>query len=381
VPPNTDIRPRPAGLKAKGAAPGRDAILEMRPERRDPRSKLRHVEACLTPEVEYRRTTGLECFEFVNEALPELSLAELDTGVELVGRRLRVPLMIAPMTGGTEEGLAINRRLAALAQRHGLAMGVGSQRIAIERPELMRTYRIRDLAPDVALFANFGGAQLVRGYGVDEARRAVDGIGADALFVHLNALQEAVQGGDRDFRGLADRLARLCRSLAADGIPVFAREIGFGIGPDTARRLLECGVAGIDCSGAGGTSWAKVEASCTDDPTRRQLGQRFGEWGIPTAQSIMNVRSATPTLPLIASGGLRSGIDLARAIALGADVGAMARPFLVADHAGEAALERLVLDTIAELKVCMFASGAARVTDLRGRLQPAALPLPAARTT
>ncbi len=211
-------------------------------------------------------TTGLEAFDFVNEALPELSLAELDTGVELVGRRLRVPLMIAPMTGGTDEGLAINRRLAALAQRHGLAMGVGSQRIAIERPELMRTYRIRDVAPDIALFANFGGAQLVRGYGVDEARRAVEGIGADALFVHLNALQEAVQGGDRDFRGLADRLTGLCRSLGADGIPVFAREIGFGISADTARRLLECGVAGIDCSGAGGTSWAKVEACCTRRP-------------------------------------------------------------------------------------------------------------------
>jgi len=380
VPPNTDIRPRSLRLKATGAAPERDAILEMRPERRDPRSKLRHLEACLSTDVEYRRTTGLETLDFVNEALPELSLAELDTGVELAGRKLRVPLMIAPMTGGTEEGLAINRRLAALAQRHGLAMGVGSQRIAIERPELMRTYRIRDVAPDIALFANFGGAQLVRGYGVDEARRAVEGIGADALFVHLNALQEAVQGGDRDFRGLADRLTGLCRSLDADGIPVFAREIGFGIGADTARRLLECGVAGIDCSGAGGTSWAKVEACCTDDPVRRQLGQRFGEWGIPTAQSIVNVRAASQALPLIASGGLRSGIDLARAIALGADVGAMARPFLVADHAGEAALEQLVLDTIAELKVCMFASGAARARDLRGRLQSTGLPASPARS-
>lgn len=377
--PNTDIRARPPGLKATGTALERDAILELRPERRDPRSKLRHVEACLGADVEYSRTTGLEAFEFVNEALPELSLAELDIGVEVVGRRLRAPLMIAPMTGGTEEGLAINRRLAALAQRHGLAMGVGSQRIAIERPELMRTYQVRDVAPDIALFANFGGAQLVRGYGVDEARRAVEGIGADALFVHLNALQEAVQGGDRDFRGLAERLGRLCRALATDGIPVYAREIGFGIGAGTARRLLECGVAGIDCSGAGGTSWAKVEACCTDDPVRRQLGQRFGEWGIPTAQSIVNVRTASPSLPLIASGGLRNGIDLARAIALGADLGAMARPFLVADAAGEAALERLVLDTIAELKVCMFASGAARATELRGRLQPAGLPVAATR--
>jgi isopentenyl-diphosphate delta-isomerase len=152
-------------------------------------------------------------------------------------------------------------------------------------------------------------------------------------------------------------------------VPVFAREIGFGLAPATARRLVECGVAGIDCSGAGGTSWAKVEAACAEDPARRRLGERFGEWGIPTAQSIRNVRSVAPSLPLIATGGLRGGIDLAKAIALGADLGAMARPFLIAQHQGDEALERLVVDTLAELRVCMFASGAARPADLRGRVQ------------
>ena len=184
---------------------------------RDPGAKLKHIEACLTQPVEYRKRTGLEAFDLVNQALPEVSLGALDLSASLAGKTLRAPLMIAPMTGGTEQGLAINRRLAAAAERFGLAMSVGSQRVALERPELARFFLVRDVAPSIALFANMGAGQLVRGWGATEARRAIEMIGADALFVHLNPIQEAIQGGDRDFRGLASRLSQLCRDLGQRG--------------------------------------------------------------------------------------------------------------------------------------------------------------------
>jgi len=318
--------------------------------------------------VEYTKRTGLERFDLRNMALPEVSLRALDTSVLIAGRTLSAPLMIGPMTGGTPEGLAINRLLAGAAQRFGLAMGVGSQRIAIEKPELARYFQVRDVAPDIVLFANFGAGQLARGWGAREAFAAVQMIGADALFVHLNPIQEAIQAGDRDFRDVARRLTALCRELAGAGIPVFAREVCFGMSEEAALRLVECGVEGIDCSGAGGTSWAKVEALCATDARRRAIGLRFGEWGIPTATSIANVRRVAPALPLIASGGLRSGVDLAKTLALGANLGAMARPFLLKADEGEDALHAFVQDVLEELRICMFGTGADSVAALRGRL-------------
>jgi isopentenyl-diphosphate delta-isomerase len=336
---------------------------------RDPRSKLRHLEACLSGPVEYRKSTGLEAWDLVNEAVPELSLSAIDASVTLAGKRLAAPLMIAPMTGGTPRSLEINRRLARVAQSLGLAFGVGSQRIAIEDPVLASLFQVRDVAPWVALFANLGAAQLARGYGPDEARRAVEMIGADALFVHLNPMQEALQRGQCDFSNVAAALERICAALARDGIPVFAREVCFGMTGSTARRLVECGVAGIDCSGAGGTSWAKVEAHCATTTDQRERALRFGEWGIPTADSIVNVRGAAPELPLVASGGIRSGTDVAKAIALGADVAAIARPFLVRADEGEEALQRYVEELLGDLRLCMLATGSGTVGALRGKLR------------
>jgi isopentenyl-diphosphate Delta-isomerase len=340
---------------------------------RDPRAKLKHIEVCLTQPVEYDKRTGLEAYELTNQALPEVSLGSLDLSASLAGRVLRAPLMMAPMTGGTEEGLAINRRLAVAAEHFGLAMGVGSQRLALEQPERARFFRVRDVAPNIVLFANFGAGQLVRGWGAGEARRALEMIQADALFVHLNPVQEAIQGGDRDFRELAAKLSRLCKDLDSEGVTVFAREVCFGMSTESAQRLIDCGVRGLDCSGAGGTSWAKVEAFCAPTQRRRELGLRFGEWGIPTARSILNVRSVAPHIPLIASGGLRNGIDLAKALALGADIGAMARPFLLKAHESEAALHRFIEDVLEELRICMFGTGARDARALRGRLQPVEL--------
>lgn len=340
--------------------------------RRDPQSKSRHIEACLGAPVGYVKSAGFDAWDFRNEALSEVSLEHLDVSTTLLGRRLQAPLLIAPMTGGTVQGLAFNRMLAAAAQRFGLAMGVGSQRVALEQPELEQYFRIRDVAPDIPLFANLGAGQLARGWGAAHALRAVRMIGADAVFIHFNAVQEAVQGGDRDFRGLASRLSTLCRELGQEGVPVFAREVCFGLSEGAARRLVECGVRGLDCAGAGGTSWAKVEAFCATDPRRRELGLRFGEWGIPTADAICQVRAVAPRIPLVATGGLGNGIDLAKAIALGADVGGMARAMLLRADQGEAALHAFIAEVIHELKICMFGAGAADLTALRGTLMAAA---------
>jgi isopentenyl-diphosphate Delta-isomerase len=343
--------------------------------RRDPKAKLRHIEACLQEDVEYRKSTGLERFELTNHALPEVSLEHLDLSVRLVGKLVDAPLMIAPMTGGTEKGHEINRVLARSAQRWNLPMSVGSQRVALEDATRVQFLAVRTEAPDIVLFANFGAAQLVRGWGVDEGRRAVHMVQADALFIHLNPIQEAIQGGDRDFRGLAAKLTALCRALSLDGIPVFAREICFGLNLEAVRMLLDCGVAGIDCAGAGGTSWAKVEALCATTERRRAMGLRFREWGIPTSRSILNVRAVSQTIPLIATGGLRSGIDLARALALGADVGAMARPFLLAATDREETLDRFIADTLDELRICMFGVGAESVAALRGCIERVESPI------
>lgn len=343
---------------------------------RDPRSKSRHLDVCLNEPVDYAKSAGFDAWDFINDAMPEVSLEHVDLSTTIAGRPMRAPLMIAPMTGGTPEGLAFNRRLAAVAQHFGLAMGVGSQRVALERSELAAHFRVRDLAPDIPLFANFGAGQLARGWGADEARRAIAMIGADAIYIHFNAVQEAIQGGDRDFREIASRLTALCRDLEGDRIPVFAREVGFGMSGDAARRLRDCGVAGVDCAGAGGTSWAKVEAFCAATPQRRALGLTFGEWGTPTAQCIVDIRRVLPDVTLVATGGLRSGIDLAKAIALGADMGAMARPMLKKAHDGEAALHAFIESIIAELRVCMFGVGAANLAALRGTLMPTGAPSP-----
>lgn len=337
---------------------------------RDPQSKAHHIDACLTPAVEYTKSAGWDRFDFENQALPEVSLEAIDLSTSLVGKPLKAPLMIAPMTGGIERAHVLNLRLAAAAERHGLAMGVGSQRVGLESDERAAFFKVRSVAPSILLFANFGVAQLApgagKGWGVDHARRAVAMIEADALFLHMNPIQEAAQGGDVDFRGLAKSIAKLCAELRKDGIPVFAREVGFGVSKDAARALVDAGVSGIDVAGAGGTSWAKVEGICAKTERRRKMGMAFGEWGIPTAEAIRQVRSVSSKIPVIATGGLRSGLDLAKALALGADVGAMARPFLCAADAGEEVLETFIQDRLIELRIAMFGIGAPDLEGLRG---------------
>ena len=257
----------------------------------------------------------------------------------------------------------INRRLAQAAQRYGLAMGVGSQRVSVERPETARTFAVRSLAPDAILLANLGAVQLNYSYGLEQCRRVVDTLEADALILHLNPLQEAVQSrGDRNFSDLLTKIERVCATLP---VPVIAKEVGNGISGTMARRLLETGVAAIDVAGAGGTSWAQVESARATDPLQRRLGATFRDWGYPTAECVRAVRAIAAEVPLVASGGLRTGLDAAKVLALGADLAGLAMPFLRAAAESEDALAFEVEALVAELKTAMFCAGCGTVGALR----------------
>ena len=318
--------------------------------------KSDHIRINLEEDVRSGLTTGLERYHFIHQALPELNLNEVDLSQSIFRQAVRAPILISSMTGGTEEAAVINRNLASAAQQTGIAMGLGSQRAAIDHPELALTFQVRRFAPDVLLFANLGAIQLNYRYGVDECQQAVDMIEADALILHLNALQEAVQPeGDTLFAGLLSKIETVCRALP---VPVIAKEVGWGFSEQTARQLADAGVAAIDVAGAGGTSWSQVEMHRANNESQARLAAAFVDWGIPTSEAILNVHRAAPGLTIIASGGLRSGVDIAKCIALGASMGGMAGPFL---KAAARSLEDTV-QTIEELKreiqVCMFAAGA-----------------------
>ncbi|HEY84144.1 MAG TPA: type 2 isopentenyl-diphosphate Delta-isomerase [Chloroflexi bacterium] len=326
--------------------------------------KSEHIRISLEEDVNFKGlTTGLERYQFRHNALPELNLAEIDTTVRLFGRLLQVPLLISSMTGGTDQAELINRRLAEAVGARGIAIGVGSQRVAIENPALAESFHIRPYAPDALIFANLGAVQLNYGYGLEHCQRAVDMIEADALILHFNPLQEAVQPeGDTDFSDLYAKVEALCRALPA---PVIAKEVGWGFSEENARRLAQCGVAAIDVAGSGGTSWSQVEMYRAPTQSRRRIAATFIDWGIPTAEAILNVKRGAPALPVIASGGLRNGLDLAKCVGLGAHLGGMAGPFLeTAVQSTEAAIE--IIDIIhAELKIAMFAAGIPDVAALR----------------
>jgi isopentenyl-diphosphate delta-isomerase len=329
-----------------------------------PQRKADHIRINLEEQVQFREvTTGLERYRFVHNALPEVDLDGVDLGTSFLGHPLRAPLLISSMTGGLERGWELTRALALAAQEVGCAIGVGSQRAAIEDPSRARWYQVRDVAPDVLLFANLGAVQLLNGFGVEECRRAVGMIGADALVLHLNAMQEALQPeGNHAFAGLLDRIAGVC---AAMEVPVVVKEVGFGISGDVARRLAEAGVAAIDTGGSGGTSWSAVEHHRASDERARRVSETFIDWGIPTATCVRLAREAAPALPLIASGGLRTGLDAARAIALGADLAGFAGPMLRAAAIGPDAAIELLVTIQEELRVAMFGTGSATLADLR----------------
>ncbi|MEH2375879.1 type 2 isopentenyl-diphosphate Delta-isomerase [Nostoc sp.] len=332
--------------------------------------KADHIRICLEEDVQCDQiTNGLERYRFTHCCLPELNHDDIDLSTTFLGKHLGAPLLISSMTGGTEQAGIINQRLAQVAQHYKIAMGVGSQRVAVEKPEVADTFAVRKYAPDVLLFANLGAVQLNYKYGLDECLRVVDILEADALILHINPLQECIQSkGDTNFWGLLDKIYKLCSKLP---VPVIAKEVGNGISAAIAQKLIAAGVAAIDVAGAGGTSWAKVESERAENPLQRRLGRTFADWGLPTAECITTIRAIAPNVPLIASGGLRHGLDVAAAIALGADIAGLAMPFLQAAATSETAVAELAEVLIAEITTVLFCTGNATLYQLKhsGSLQ------------
>jgi isopentenyl-diphosphate delta-isomerase len=326
--------------------------------------KADHIRICLEEDVQFQQvSTGLEHYRFTHCCLPECDRTDIDISTKFLSKSLNAPLLISSMTGGTERAGIINRRLADVAQQYKLAMGVGSQRVALEKPQVADTFAIRKYAPDVLLFANLGAVQLNYQCGVDECLRIIDILEADALILHINPLQEFIQPrGDTNFRGLFDKISKLCSKLP---VPIIAKEVGNGISAVMAEKLLSAGVQAIDVAGAGGTSWALVESERAETPLQRRLGRTFADWGLPTAECITSIRAQFPQIPLIASGGLRHGLDVAKAIALGADIAGLAMPFLQAADVSETALQELTEVLIAEITTVLFCTGNRTLSELK----------------
>ncbi len=326
--------------------------------------KDQHLDLVLAGRGVGALNAGFDAVRFEHCALPDLSLDQIDLSAALLGRRLNAPLLISAMTGGPARAEGINARLAEAAQALGLALAVGSQRVAMEGgPAGGLDRSLRRLAPDTPILANFGAAQLAQGWGADEARRAAEMIGADAVVIHLNPLQEAVQPeGDRDWRGVGAALERL---VAALDLPVIVKETGCGISAAVARRLVDMGVRGVDVAGAGGTNWALIEAGRSQSPSAAAVGGAFAAWGVPTARAIVEVRAACPDVLLIGSGGVRDGLDAAKAIRLGADlVGQAAGVLQAATRSTEAVVDHFET-VIRQLRVVCFCTNSADLAALR----------------
>lgn len=322
--------------------------------------KQSHLDLCANEEVEYPgRTTLFEEVDLLHDALPELALDEIEVGVEFLGKRLRAPLLITGMTGGTDDAFAVNRDLAQVAEQCGIAFGLGSQRVMQDEPNSASTFAVRPFAPSVVLLANLGLNQAVR-QSSQAIRALVDSVGADGLCLHLNPAQELIQReGDRDFRGGYAALQRLCSELP---IPIIAKETGCGVSRTVGTALRDAGVRYVDVSGAGGTSWVRVEM-LRGDQRSRALGETFSNWGIPTAASLLMLDGLG--LQLIASGGLRTGLEMAKAIALGARLCGVALPIYRAYRSGGIDAARVLIEQlVAELKTAMLLTGAHVLADL-----------------
>lgn len=324
--------------------------------------KDEHIDAALQQLA--RPSSPFDGWRFEHCALPEIDLDEIDLSTEFLGQRLALPFVISSMTGGPSRGEQINVNLAMAAEALGIPLAVGSQRVAIETAsDRGLNRRLRAAAPAAVIWANLGAAQLVAGYGQAEARRAVDMVEASALIVHLNPLQEALQrGGDTRWRGVLGAIAQLVRDLA---VPIIVKEVGFGVSPSVARRLAEAGVAAIDVAGAGGTDWAAIETSRAPPGPDREVGAAFHNWGAPTPEALLGVRLACPTLPLIGSGGVRDGVDAAKALSMGADLVGQAGGVLGAALASHLAVIDHFKVMARQLRIACFCTGSPNLAGLR----------------
>lgn len=327
--------------------------------------KLKHIEACLLDNVTYQyRSTGFEAIDLPYQALPETDLAAIDTSTIFLNKPLAAPVLIGAMTGGAEKAAKINQNLARAAQRLGIGMMLGSQRVMLANPAALASFQVRDSAPDILLLGNLGVAQLNKGYGAPEIIQAIECVGADALALHANPLQEALQhDGDGDFRAIISTLPELCRDVP---YPLVLKEVGHGLSLELAQQVQHVGLAALDVAGAGGTSWAKVELLVHQGeiyPEQLELA----EWGIPTAQALLAIHAAMPAMPLIASGGIRTGLQAAKALAMGAQVVALARPLLEPALDSAEAVQGVLEAFIKELRIAMHCTGAKNITALKER--------------
>lgn len=325
--------------------------------------KDEHIDINLNEQVDHDYSTGFEDLCFEHNALPDVNYTEIDAKTNFLNRTISFPLIISSMTGGTQRSALINQNLAIAANEENIAIALGSQRALLEDPKTVGSFTIRPFAPTVPIVANVGAIQLLYGITPQDCARIVDVNQADGIYLHLNPIQEAVQqGGDTNWKGLLAKIAQVCRQSP---VPVLVKEVGFGMSKKTVRQLLECGVSGIDVAGAGGTNWASVEKFRQHSEFHQKLAESFSDWGIPTVRSLENARSVDQEVLLIASGGVRNGIDIAKSIALGADLSGIAGPFLAAAvHSPEEVIDLIRLYKT-QFITAMFGTGCANIQDLK----------------
>lgn len=326
--------------------------------------KTEHIRLCLTDAVEgVDKTTGLEGIEFIHNALPEINFNHIDIASEFLNKEIAAPFLVSSMTGGSKLAEEININLAIASEKMGWAIALGSTRALLESDAYADSFLIRKHAPTVPLVANLGAVQLNYGYGIEEAERIVEMTEADSLVLHLNSLQEVVQDeGDLDFENLLPKIEKICQNIS---VPVGAKEVGFGIDGTVAKKLADVGVQYIDVAGAGGTSWSQVEKLRSEDPLRVAAAEAFNSWGLPTKDCLVSVRSELPNVPLVASGGMKTGLDAAKAITIGADIVGFARSLLKAATESAEAVEKVMEQIEFELKMTMFGIGAKNITELK----------------
>ncbi len=326
--------------------------------------KTEHIRHCLTDNVEgVNKSTGLEGISFIHNALPEINFNDIDLETSFLGKVINAPFLVSSMTGGSELAEKINQNLAVAAEEKGWAIGLGSTRALLESDAHKDSFLIRRQAPTVPLIANIGAVQLNYGYGAAECQRIVDLTGADSIVLHFNPLQEAVQdGGDLNFENLLPNIEKVCKELT---VPVGAKEVGFGIDGTVAKKLYDAGVSYIDVAGAGGTSWSQVEKLRSQDPLKKAAAEAFNNWGIPTKDCIVSVKSALGDVPLVSSGGMKTGMDAAKALTIGSDLVGFARTLLKAATESDRAVVETMDQIELELKMTMFGIGARTIDELK----------------
>ncbi len=325
--------------------------------------KQDHIEINLRKDVQSSLRTGFDLYHFDHNSLPEIDLQNVSTVCSFLGKTVNAPILISSMTGGTSEGLKINRNLAEAAELRGIALALGSGRAGLDSDEAAKTYQLRQWAPSIPIYANLGAIQLNNGCGVEECKRVVEMANADALILHLNSLQEALQPeGQTNFAGLLTKIEVVCKGLK---VPVIAKEVGWGINAKAAQNLVNAGVTSIDVAGAGGTSWSEVEKHRNSSEERIRISSHFQDWGMPTAEAVLEVSKALPNVPLIASGGLRKGLDIAKSLALGASMGGIAGGFLKAATQSSEEVVKLINELLLELRIVMFGVGAGTIEQLK----------------